>query len=168
MKTHHQPVAGELMNQSVQCVTPDLSLRELVDFFLKHQVSCAPVIERNDDQKVLLGFVSQGDALSNLSNQMFGGFPRQPMTVANIMKRHPVAIAPETDVFAIASILNSHGYRHVPVVDQQNRLQGLVSRYEVLGALGKYFDDEQREYDKEHFRPDVHKIMNHRFILSGQ
>ncbi len=168
MNSHQQPVARDLMNQSIHCVTPEATLNELVALFLKHQVSCAPVVDKNDDQKVLLGFVSQGDALSNLSNQMFGGIPRQPMTVATIMKRHPVAITPETDVFAIASILNSHGYRHVPVVDQQNRLQGLVSRREVLVALNKYFDDEQREYDVEHFRPDLHKIMNLRFILSGR
>ena len=165
-KTHLPPVAGELMNQSVKCVSSDVPLRDLVSFFLKKDVSCAPVVD--DDQKTLLGFVSQGDALSHLSQQMFGGFPRQPLTVAHMMKRHPVSVTPETDVFSIASIFNSHGYRHVPVVDHQNRLQGLVSRREVLSALSKYFDQENREYDQEHFRPDVHKIMNHRFIISGK
>lgn len=162
--SYETPVANELMNKSVKCVTAEMSLRDLVDFFLKQEVSCAPVV---DDQNSLLGFVSQGDALANLSNQMFGGFPRQPLTVAHIMKRHPISITPETDVFSIASIFNSHGYRHVPVVDQQHRLQGLVSRCDVLSALSQYDDHEKRENDKEHFPPDLHKIMNLRFMVSG-
>jgi CBS-domain-containing membrane protein len=164
--TREIPAASKLMNKSVKCVAVELSLRELVGFFLKHDVSCAPVVSDVDDQKTLLGFVSQGDALSHLSNQMFSGFPQQPLSVAHVMKRHPVAISPDTDVFSIASIFNSHGYRHVPVVDQQNRLQGLVSRREVLSALMEFSDSEMREFDREHFRPDVTKIMNHRFILS--
>ena len=161
------PIAGELMNRSVKCVGSNLSLPDLVAFFLKQDVSCAPVVE-DEDEKTLLGFVSQGDALSSLSNQIFGGFPQQPVAVADIMKRHPLAITPETDVFSIASIFQSHGYRHVPVVDEQNRLQGLVSRREVLAALIRYSEQLDLEHTKEHFHPDLHKIMNHRFIISGR
>ncbi len=155
------------MNPSVQFVSTKLSLRDLVEFFLTTEHSCAPVIDDND-QKTLLGFVSQGDAISSLSNQMFSGTPRQPIEVSHIMKRHPIAITPETDIFSIASIFNSHGYRHVPVVDPQNRLLGLVSRREVLLALSQYFDRVVREHDQEFFPPDLHKIINHRFIVSGR
>lgn len=162
------PTAEKLMNPSVQCVTGELSLHELINFFLRKSVNCAPVIGENSNKKELLGFVSQGDALSHLSSQMFAGFPRMPLQVSHIMKRHPVAVMPDTDVFAVASIFNSHGYRHVPVVDEHNQLLGLISRREILVALTEYFDQQEAEYNREHFPPDLHKIINHRFIVSGR
>lgn len=160
------PTAIELMNKSVRTVTADMGLRDLVKFFLKHSISCAPVVEKQGQHRILLGFVSQGDALSHLSNQIFLGFPRMPLQVDHIMKKHPIAVLTETDLFAIASILNSHGYRHVPVVDAENHLHGLISRREVLKALMDYFEAQESEYEGEHFPPDLHKIMNHRFIVS--
>lgn len=161
------PTARQLMNSSVRCVSDELSLRELIDFFIENSVSCAPVVAEENGPRNLLGFISQGDALSSLASQMFGGSPGMPIQVKHIMKRHPVAVRPETDVFAVASIFSSHGFRHVPVVDDQNQLLGLISRREILAALTKFFDQQQVEFDREHFPPDLHKIMNLRFVAGN-
>ena len=40
------------------------------------------------------------------------------------MKRHPIAITEDVDLFAIGSLLVNHGYRHLPVVDEDNQLSG--------------------------------------------
>ena len=162
------PTAQQLMNTSIRCVSDELSLQELIAFFVDNSVTCAPVVSNQTGQQELLGFISQGDALVSLSSQMFGGFPRMPIQVKHIMKRHPVAVTPDTDVFAIASILSSHGFRHVPVVDDQNQLLGLVSRREILLALTKYLDKEQADFDRDHFPPDLHKIMNLRFVAGNE
>ena len=41
------PDAESMMNRHVHCVTPEMSLAEVVQVFLKHGVSCAPVVDRD-------------------------------------------------------------------------------------------------------------------------
>ena len=160
------PLAGDLMNRGVRTVSPDMPLSDLVDFLLEHRVSCAPVVESRGSHKLLIGFVSEADALEHLSNKMFYGLPEPRVTVATCMKRHPVSVYEDTDVFAIASLLVNHGYRHLPVVDQNSQLLGLVSRREALESMRSFYNAANVAHDREAFRPDVHKIMNHRFILA--
>ncbi len=159
------PNAGKLMNRKIHTVTADLSLAELIDFLLKHEISSAPVVETRNSRKILIGFISESDALEHLSNEMFYGFPTQPQTVKTCMKRHPIAITEDVDLFAIASLLVNHGYRHLPVVDEGNQLLGIVSRRDVLKPMKTYYSGSTRERDAEYFPPDLNKIMNHRFIV---
>jgi CBS domain-containing protein len=160
------PNAGDLMNRNVRCVSQEMPLADLVDFLLREEVSCAPVVDSSELRKLLIGFVSESDALEHMSNEMFYGSPRPPQTVATCMKRHPISVTPDIDAFALCSLLVSHGYRHLPVVDDTSHLLGLVSRREVLTALKAWYFDVNREHDREHFPPDLRKIMNHRFIVS--
>jgi CBS domain-containing protein len=159
------PNAGTLMNRKVHSVTADLSLAELIDFLLKHEISSAPVVETKGSKKFLIGFISESDALEHLSNEMFYGFPVQPRSVETCMKRHPIAITEDVDLFAIGSLLVNHGYRHLPVVDEDNQLLGIVSRRDVLKPMKTFYTGAIRKHDAEYFPPDVKKIINHRFIV---
>lgn len=161
------PLAGDLMNDNVHAVLPALSLYELVDFLLKHKISSAPVIESGDGNKQLIGFISEQDALRQLSDEMFYGLPEPQQMVRACMRKHPVSVTPETDVFAIASLLVSHGYRHVPVVGEKNQLLGIVSRRDVLRAMKPFHAAAKKEHNAEYFPPDLTKIINHRFIVSS-
>ncbi len=160
------PTAAELMNQNVKTVTPDMPIGQLVDFLLKHKVSCAPVVSSEEAPEVI-GFISEADALEHFANDMFYGTPRPPETVGTCMKRHPVTVRGEIDAFTLSSLFVSHGYRHVPVVNENHRLLGLVSRRDILHSIREFLQKSSAEYDSEHFRPDLKKIINHRFIVSG-
>lgn len=159
------PTAAELMNKHAKTVTPDMPIGQLVDFLLKHKISCAPVV-RSEEDSMVIGFISEADALEHFSNDMFYGTPRPPETVGTCMKRHPVTVTGEIDAFTLSSLFVSHGYRHVPVVDENHRLLGLVSRRDILRSIRKLLQETSAEYDSEHFRPDLKKIINHRFIVS--
>ena len=160
------PRAADLMTRKVETVTADLSLAELVDFLLKNELSNAPVVEQQGKQKFLLGFVSESDALEHMTNEMFYGRPESQQTVATCMKRHPVSISEDADAVAIASVLVNHRFRHLPVVDENNHLRGIVSRRDVLRAIRDFHVATDQESDASHFRPDLKKIINHRFIFS--
>ncbi len=161
------PSARDLMNRHVHTVTPDLPLIDLIDQLLKHEISCAPVVEKQESNDVLVGFVSESDALEHLSNDMFYGFAQPQPTVMGCMQRHPISVCQDVDVFAVASLLAAHRYRHIPVVGENNRLVGIVSRRDVLKAMRPFYFKAVKEHDREHFPPDLKKIMNHRFILSS-
>ncbi len=167
MQNENTPNAQDIMNRNVQTVGPEASLQEVIMVLLKHEVSNVSVVERDGKRQILMGFVSEGDCLEYLANELFYGNPSPRQTAGTIMKRHPVCIDPTTDVFTIASILTSHRYRHLPVVQDQELL-GIVSRRDILRALDQYCGERDHARDRERFPVDIHKIMNHRFIVSGK
>ena len=75
--------------------------------------------------------------------KLFYGNPSPAKTAETIMKRHPICVCPEADLFALASIFTNHGYRHLPVVEDLNLL-GVVSRRDVMKALDQYYRDWMR------------------------
>ena len=163
------PIAESMMNRNVHCVTPEMSLAEVVQVFLKHDVSCAPVVDRDGVEfRRLLGFTSEGDCLEYLSDEMFYGGSSQPQTAATIMKKHPICVAPEADVFELTSIFVSHEKRHVPVVDGEHNLLGLISRREILRSLETFYRESNQEYLLEHFPSDLQKISNLRFVAGSR
>ena len=154
------------MNGYVHCVPPDMQLGEIVAFLLKHQISNAPVVRHEGTHKKLLGFISEGDCLEFLANEMFYGNPSPTQTAQTIMKKHPTCVGPDVDVFAITSIFMSHQLRHLPVVDADQNLLGIISRRDILTSLNEFYQKWTRESDRERFPVDIHKIMNHRFIVT--
>jgi CBS domain-containing protein len=164
MKHKAAPQAQDFMTRHVQTVTPDMPLGELVHFLKRHHVSNAPVVEATPDgRELLVGFISEGDCLAQLANEVFFGNPAQPQTVRTMMRRHPVCVEPETDIFTLASIFVNHRYRHLPVV-QEGRLLGIVSRRDILQALDAYYREAIQERTLDRFPPDLHEIINLRFV----
>ena len=167
MNTETAPTAGDIMTARVQTVDPETKLGEIISILLKHNLSNVPVVHQDGTHRRLLGFVSEADCLEFLGNELFYGNPSPPQSAETIMKKHPTCVEPETDIFTLASILTSHRYRHLPVVRDQNLL-GIVSRRDVLKSLDQYYRNTDRTRDHQKFPVDVHKIMNHRFIVAGR
>ena len=165
MTTLTAPSAAEIMNRQLHTVEEDLALSDVIAFMLKHKVSNVPVIKREGNRKCLLGLVTEGDCLEYLSNEFFYGNPSQPQTAGTIMKRHLMCVSPEEDVFALASILASHRYRHIPVV-KDHELLGMVSRRDILKTLDQFYRKWIQTRERERFPVDLHKIMNLRFLVS--
>jgi CBS domain-containing protein len=161
------PSAADIMNRHLHTVEQDLTLSELTAFMLKHQVSIVPVVKQEGAKQCLLGLVSEADCLEYLSNELFYGNPTPPQTAGTIMKRHLVCVTPDEDLFALASILTSHRYRHIPVV-KDHELLGIVSRRDVLAKLDEFYRRWIVNRDRERFPVDLHEIMNIRFVVSNR
>ena len=168
MHTRTAPTAQEIMTVHLHCISPEMQLKEMVAFLLKHKISNAPVVKQDGNRRDLMGFVSEADCLEFLANEMFYGNPSPTQTAETIMKKHPTCIGPDADIFAMTSVFMSHRFRHLPVVDSDYHLLGIVSRRDLLRSLDRFYDDWNRASDRERFPVDVHKIMNHRFIMTGQ
>ncbi|MEQ8633668.1 CBS domain-containing protein [Gimesia maris] len=158
------PCAVDFMNRHVQVVTQDMSLTEVIRFLLKHKISNAPVVELQDQKQILVGFVSERDCLSALSNEVFFGNPSPAQTVRTIMSSHPICITPETELFSIVSIFVSHHLRHLPVV-QNGVLKGIVSRREILEAMETYYNHSLHTQEHERLLRDASQPMNLRFLI---
>lgn len=162
--TNTAPVARDFMNQHVQTISVDASLAEIIEFLDRHGISNAPVVEPDDGgPPILVGFISEGDCLERLSNEVFFGSPFQSQTASTMMKRHPVCVSPETDIFTLASILVNHRYRHLPVVEE-GKLLGIVSRRDILQALDKYYREDQASRDLKKHPRNLREVINVRFF----
>ncbi|MCA8998806.1 MAG: CBS domain-containing protein [Planctomycetaceae bacterium] len=141
-----------------------MSLAEVTAFLRKHGISSAPVVDPESPQrKRLIGYISEADCLEYLSNEVFFGCPSQPQTVQTMMKRHPVCVGPETDLFTLASVFVSHGFRHLPVVEG-DRLVGIVSRRDVLRELDSFYQERITDDALERFPPNLREVLNLRFL----
>lgn len=165
--TENPPVASDFMNRRVHVVGPDMTLREVTQFLLKHEVSNAPVVDQRDGNRRLVGFISERDCLAGLSNESFFGNPAPAQTAETLMRKHPMCVSPDTDLFALASIFVSHGYRHLPVTNDQELL-GIVSRRDILQALDSYYSKYVDESTRDRFPPDLKQLMYHRFLVSDR
>ncbi|GBD42134.1 Magnesium transporter MgtE [bacterium HR39] len=56
-------------------------------------------------------------------------------TARDVMTPNPVTVRPDTPLSEIARILEERHIKRVPVVDEQGRLVGIVSRADLLRAL---------------------------------
>lgn len=158
------PQARDFMTQRVHFINPDASLEEVIGFLDHHEVSNAPVVEEDEaGNPILIGFISEGDCLEHLSNEVFFGSPFQAKTARTMMKRHPVCVDPSTDVFTLASILVNHRYRHIPVVED-GRLLGIVSRRDILQALDKYYREDQEDRALRKHPRNLREVINLRFF----
>ena len=156
------PKAGMFMQKHIVTVTPEMTPGEVTIHLLEKGVSNAPVVRHEEHGDLLLGFISEKDCLEYLSNECYYRTPGR--TVESVMKRHPVCVSPDDDLFTLASIFIHHGFRHLPVVQDQV-LVGMVSRRDVLWALCDYHKEMNHQEEERRFPPDLRKIVNHRFIV---
>lgn len=141
--------AADIMTVSVVTAAPRMGVRDAAALMLERGVSALPVL---DDQDRLLGIISEGDLVrrTEMETEMHDSWWLSLFTstqtlqerflkshgqqVGDVMTRDPVVVAPDTPVAEIATILEKHRIKRVPVV-QDDRVLGIVSRANLLHAL---------------------------------
>lgn len=137
-----QWTVGDVMTRDVATVTPQTSYREIVDRLVGRAVSAVPVV---DPHGRVVGVVSEADLLHKVEamgdprdRRVILRIPRhdaakaQGLTAADLMTMPPVTVWPETSVVAAARRLESRKVKRMPVVDDDGRLVGIVSRRDLL------------------------------------
>jgi CBS domain-containing protein len=156
----NEPKAADFMNKDIETVTADMSLNDVVEFFISGKRSNAPVVLNGE----FVGFISEADCLRALTNELY--YSGAETTVRHIMKTHPVCVQPDTDIFSIVSLFTQSNYRHVPVVDGKS-LVGIISRKDALKSLQAWLKEFRSQKEKEHTSVDFELIMNRRFLIKG-
>ena len=147
--------AGEIMDRDVPTLKPEDDARTAIDLLAKTDLGALPVVD--GDRKVV-GIVSESDLilseeeadlhLPHFLNLMGGivfvgsmkGFEERlnkafAAKVADLMTPDPVAVRTATSVEDVARRIAEKHHNHLPVVDGDGRLAGLVTRADVLAAL---------------------------------
>ena len=121
---------NEVMTRDVQTVTPDQTAREAAAFMLRADAGSIPVT----DGDRLIGMITDRDIAVRGVAQGHG--PDTP--VRELMTSGIVCARIDDDIEEVASKMSQAQVRRLPVIDESDKLVGIVS----LGDLSRETDDE--------------------------
>jgi len=120
----------ELMTSNVQTISPDQSAREAANFMLNNDAGSIPVT----DGDRLVGMITDRDiAVRGIAK---GHGPDTP--VRDLMTSDVICARSHDSVEDVASKMSEAQVRRLPVIDEDERLCGIVS----LGDLSRQSDNE--------------------------
>ncbi|WP_096087737.1 CBS domain-containing protein [Agaribacterium haliotis] len=131
----HSILVSEYMDHNPHAVNSDSSVRQVVQFLLKEQISGAPVV---DDTRRLIGFVSEQDCMAEVLNDAF--FCDDSPSVSTVMQNAVATTSPGTSILELAQLMADSTPRNYPVVEN-GKLVGLISRSRILNAILENGDD---------------------------
>ena len=141
--------AADVMVSKVITVGPDASVATIAETLLANRISAVPVI---DDNSALLGIVSEGDLIHRVETgteqprawwlEFFIGkdalarefIKSHGRKAADVMTRPVITVKPDTPLGELASLLEKHRIKRVPVV-KGGKIVGIVSRANLVQAL---------------------------------
>ncbi len=131
----HSILVKDYMDHNPHAIHCDAPIRDVVAALAKAKILGAPVV---DDNKNVVGFVSEQDCIKAMLNDAF--FCEDSQSVSTVMKRQVLTVAPETSILEIAETMAERPPKNYPVV-QGGRLVGLISRSLILNALLENSED---------------------------
>ena len=126
--------AGQVMSRPAIVVRDAATAGEAWRVLRDHGIHQAPVV---DAAGHLVGIVSERDLLTAIDIDGGKVIENIRREVREVMTTPVVAAAPITDIRRIAAAMLSNGVDGVPIVGEDERLLGFVSRSDVLRAVVK-------------------------------
>jgi CBS domain-containing protein len=143
--------ARDVMVSNVITVDPNASVQEAARILLTNHISALPVVDQNGK---LIGIISEGDLVQRVELEtepcrswwleLVAGRSKEAMAleyvksrsrkVADVMTTEVITSAPDTPLRDIATLLEKHRIKRVPVLEGE-RIVGLVSRANLVQAL---------------------------------
>jgi CBS-domain-containing membrane protein len=132
---------GDVMTTSVVALREDADYKDIVNVLRRYRVSACPVI---DETGRVIGLVSEADllcketdpdypvGLERLNWRVHQETKANALTAEQLMTSPAVAIHPWAPVQEAAREMEQRQIKRLPVVDQEDRLVGIVTRSDVL------------------------------------
>lgn len=137
---------SDIMSRDLITVKPDTAVATAWQLLRKHKISMLPVV--NDEQH-LLGVISTVDFLKNLKVPHYWGLLRHvnqlllrnkhssqyKRNVADIMVSKLTVAHEHEHIAALVPVLSDQGLHHIPVLNAQQQLVGIITQSDLIAAL---------------------------------
>ncbi|MBA3581835.1 MAG: GGDEF domain-containing protein [Gammaproteobacteria bacterium] len=124
-----QVIVDSLMSRNIRHITPQTSLIEIARTMREHRYSCMVVVENNKP----VGIVTERDMVALLSD-VLEKKSTDVLCAGQFMSSPPVTIMRDCTLFDALVITKSRHIRHLPVVDEQGELCGLLTYTDLAHA----------------------------------
>ncbi|OCK54171.1 CBS domain-containing protein [Bradyrhizobium sp. LMTR 3] len=130
-----EQTVANYMTREPRTVARDMTMCELGDLFEKQDFNAYPVM----DESQVVGVISKFDYLSCFVFTPPRIIPRyrdlMQRPAVDLMTAEFIYVAPETRLTRVLELMVNHRLRSMPVLDNEQRLAGIISRKDVMRAL---------------------------------
>lgn len=141
----------DVMTKNVIAVKKDTKVTELIEILTKNRISGVPVV---DEENRVLGIVSEADLLFTTKTGKIRGLREflkrligeeystlaTPLSgdlkVEDIMTSPVITASPDMDIEEASKILSEKRIKRLPVVDENGKLIGIITRHDLVSAIG--------------------------------
>src|SRR5665647_2046967 len=117
----------DLMLKDVVTANVNVPIKEVIELLFKRHVGSAVII---NDAEQCVGIFTERDAIRVVAQNMPLDAP-----VEKVMTRNPFTVNEDSIFQEAKSIIISAKIRHLPVIDANGKLVGLISVRHILDAL---------------------------------
>lgn len=133
MPSRHLPTVRDFMDKYVDTVSPEMDIREAVDFLLEKRITGVLVA---NSKKQLVGILTEYDCLKLLTL----GNAQHEMPIGKVkdfMTSEVQTIPPTMDIYYAAGLFVAARFRRFPVVEG-GRIVGAITRFDILRAVQRH------------------------------
>lgn len=133
-RTMGQLRCRDIMSRDLVTIELNASVDEAWDKLAQHRIKTLPVVDANG---TLQGIISVPDFFIDRHNPKMQAVPRMQnaATVAEIMTRPAISTHADQLLSDLILMLSDGGLHHIPVVDDDHRLVGMVTQSDMVGAM---------------------------------
>ncbi|TVZ52719.1 CBS domain-containing protein [Dokdonia sp. Hel_I_53] len=124
---------SDYMTRNLITFSPDQSVLDVMNKLIKHKISGGPVV---NEKKELLGIISEGDCMKQISESRYYNMPMDAMKVQDHMVSTVDTIDGNMNVFDAANKFLESKHRRFPIIEN-GKLVGQISQKDVLKAALK-------------------------------
>ena len=145
-------LAKDIMTKEVITVTGNETLQNVAKIFVEKNISGLPVV---DEHNRVIGIISEGDLVYQQNPRaqpmfinLFDGilqidrkdFEEEINKIAayqvdQLMTKHVISAHEDTPVEEIATLMINKKINRLPIVDDEGRLKGLVTRQDIIRSV---------------------------------
>ncbi|MFD6225946.1 CBS domain-containing protein [Streptomyces sp. NPDC060232] len=141
---------ADLMTDEVVSVAPGTAFKDVAKLLAQYDISGLPVL---DDEDRVMGVVSQTDLLARTVQATLpaqgNGTTAEPLTAGDVMSAPAITIHAEETAADAARLLTRRAIERLPVVDEENRLVGIVTRRDLLRLFIRPDSEIRRRVNEE-------------------
>lgn len=124
--------AYQIMSSPVKTITPDIKITEAWFVFKSSCVCHMPVLS---GEGRIVGIVSDRDLLKSLIIEKDSVINSADRNISDIMVREVITASRVTDIRRIARAMFERHIGSMPILDEEKRLVGIITRSDILHAL---------------------------------
>lgn len=132
------------MTTDVITVSSETGIRDAARLMFRNRVSGLPVTTSDG---TLAGIITEADFL-RLEVERQEGVTELGETVGDVMSPGVVTTGPDTEIYDAAKMMTFRDIKRLPVVDDESRLLGIISRADIVSVFTRpddVIEDEIRE-----------------------
>jgi CBS domain-containing protein len=121
-------LAKHMMLTNIITATPSMTIEEAINILYEKHIGSVVLV---DDDKKCVGIFTERDAIRLVAKNIELDQP-----LGNVMTKNVITIQENSSINEVRKIVLTHKIRHLPVVNQEDRIVGLLS---VRAIVDQFF-----------------------------